>query len=153
MYMYRHNKCSQPFSQHVKNSVQCRIQVFSIFEILFIFMLYLVNGKQYITNINTCTTNTIIIKGASFVFKFSKSLYFFLSILAIRLAKMQSHIWPNIFCLSCQVTYLWKFPGRPCDSTHGIVLFDGNCFSNGVWWETKQENFHGLSGFYSHGSG
>ena len=52
-------------------------------------------------------------------------------ILAIRLVEMQSHD-QRYFAYHVSLTYLWKFRGRPCDSTHGIVLFDGKFFSKGV---------------------
>ena len=51
--------------------------------------------------------------------------------------------WPKIFCLSFQVTYLWKFRGRPGDSTHGIVRFDGKFWARGCDEKQNKKNVTG----------
>ena len=69
-------------------------------------------------------------------------------IVAIRLVEMQSHD---------QRYFAYHFKWPTCGNfvaAHEIVLFDSTfwweIFSKGVWWETKQEHFHGLNGFYCH---
>ena len=41
------------------------------------------------------------------------------------------------------MTYLWKFRGRPYDSTHGIVLFDGNFLARGCDEKQNKNIFTG----------
>ena len=39
------------------------------------------------------------------------------------------------------MTYLWQFRGRPYDSTHGIVLFDGKFLVRGCDEKQNKKTF------------